>query len=106
MSIVDTLTAMSVAERNAEESRQAQAMAEAIHDAVNECGKQFSPPMMNAVAAALVMIEAGILATLEPSARKALRQAMERARPGALAAALTGKEQFKTVTVTVRSHDA
>lgn len=106
MSTVDTLMAMSVAERNAEESRQAQAMAEAIHSAVNECGKQFSPPMMNAVAGALVMVEASILATLDPPTRKALRQAMERARPRALAEALTGNDQFKTVAVTVRSHDA
>jgi uncharacterized protein YjeT (DUF2065 family) len=103
---IDDLTRMTVAERQAEGQRQAEVMADAIFAAINECGKQFSPPMMNAVAAALVMVEAGVLATLEPRARKALRQAMERARPGALAAALTGSEQFKTVTVTVRSHDA
>lgn len=103
---IDDLTRMTVAERQAEEQRQVQAMAQAIHDAINECGRQFSPPMMNAVAGALVTVEASILATLDPRSRKALRQAMERGRPRALAAAQANNKQFKTVAVTVRDHDA
>jgi len=103
---IDDLTRMTVAERQAEEQRQVQAMAQAIHDAINACGDQFSTPMMNAVAGALVTVEASILATLDPRTRKALRQAMERGRPRALKAALTNNKQFKTVAVTVRGHDA
>jgi hypothetical protein len=103
---IDDLTRMTVAERQAEEVRQVQAMAEAMHDAINACGKQFSLPMMNAVAGALVTVEASILATLDPRTRKALRQAMERGRPRALAAALTNNKRFKMATVTVRDHDA
>jgi hypothetical protein len=106
MMSIDDITRMTVAERQAEEQRQAQAMAEAIHDAINECGRQFSPPMMNAVAGALVAVEANILATLDPRSRKALRQAMERGRPSALAEALTRNKRFKTVAVAVRDHDA
>ena len=103
---IDDLTRMTVAERQAEGQRQAEVMADAIFAAINECGKTFSPPMMNAVASALVAVEASILATLDPRPRKALRQAMERGRPSALAEALTRNKQFKTVAVTVRDHDA
>lgn len=102
----DDLTRMTAAERHAEGQRQAEVMADAIFAAINECGKQFSPPMMNAVAGALVAVEANILATLDPRSRKALRQAMQRDRPIALAEALTKNKQFRTVAVTVRSHDA
>ena len=42
----------------------------------------------------------------DPRTRKAVRQAMQRDRPIALAEALTKNKQFRTVAVTVRSHDA
>jgi len=103
---IDDITRMTVAERHAEGQRQAEVMADAIFAAINECGKQFTAPTMNAVAGALVTVEANILATLDPRSRKALRQAMERARPRALAEALANNKQFKTVAVTVRDHDA
>lgn len=97
---------MTVAERKAEEQRQAQAFAEAMQIAIQQVIGDFDPPMINAVAGALVTVEAGLLAACDPTGRKALRKAMEASRPGALAEALTKARTYKTMTVTVMRHDA
>lgn len=97
---------MTVAERKAEEQRQAQALAEAIQTAIQQVASDFDPPMLNAVAGALVTVEAGVLAACDATGRKALRKAMEASRPGALAEALTKARTCRTVTMTVKRHDA
>jgi len=97
---------MTVAERKAEEQRQAQVLAEAIQTAIQQVASDFDPPMLNAVAGALVTVEAGVLAACDAAGRKALRKAMEASRPGALAEALTRTRTCRVATVTVRGHDA
>lgn len=72
---------MTVAERKAEEQRQAQALTEAIQTAIQQVASDFDTPMLNAVAGALVTVEAGVLAACDPAGRKALRKAMEASRP-------------------------
>lgn len=85
----------------AEESRQAKIIADAINEAIMATGQTFETPIMNAVAGALVANEAAILASIEdPKHRKALRKAMEDARPRAFAEAMTrnhGKAQVITL---------
>lgn len=74
----------------AEERGQAQILAEVIQGAIDEAGRTLlgSTPILNAVAGALVTVEAGMLASIEdPRHRKALRKAMERALPEAIATA-------------------
>jgi hypothetical protein len=89
----------------AEERAQAQRLADIIQKAIQDDGIAIAAegraPMLNAVAGALVNVEAAMLALLsDPRLRKALRQAMERARPRALAEAMTrdnGKAQVITI---------
>ncbi|MDX0885556.1 hypothetical protein GOD57_11575 [Sinorhizobium medicae] len=70
----------------AEEARQSQILAEAIDAAIQEAGKQFEAPILNAVCGALVTIQAAVLSSVsDPHNRKELRKAMERALPRALA---------------------
>lgn len=97
---------MTVAERKVEEQRQAQALAEAIQTAIQQVASGFDPPMLNAVAGALVTVEAGVLAACDATGRKLLRKAMEASRPGALAEALTQARTWRTVTAVVKRHDA
>lgn len=97
---------MTVTERKAEEQRQAQALAEAIQVAIQQVVSDFDPPMLNAIAGALVTVEAGVLAACDAAGRKALRKAMEAGRPGALAEALTRARICRVSTVTVKRHDA
>lgn len=101
------LRSMSVGERKAEEQRQAQVIAEAIQAAIQATSSAFDPPMLNAVAGAIVTVEAAMLASIaDTNGRKALRKAMEASRPGALADALFRSSAYRTATVTVRRHDA
>jgi len=98
---------MTVAERKTEERRQAQALAEAIQSAIQTTSSAFDPPMLNAVAGAIVTVEAAMLAAIPDTGnRKALRKAMEASRPGALADALTRGASYRAETVLVRRHDA
>lgn len=97
---------MTAADRKAEEQRQAQAIAEAIQTAIQQVASDFDPPMLNAVAGALVTVEAGVLAACDSAGRKALRKAMEASRPGALAEALTRTMTFRVATVEVLRNDA
>ncbi|MGR7993904.1 hypothetical protein [Xanthobacter sp. ZOL 2024] len=97
---------MTVAERKAEEQRQVQALAEAIQTAIQQVAAGFDPPMLNAIAGALVTVEARMLAACDAAGRKALRKAMEASRPGALAEALTRAKTCRVATVEVRRNDA
>lgn len=97
---------MTVTEREAEEQRQAQALAEAIQTAIQQVASDYDTPMLNAVAGALVTVEAGVLAACDPASRKALRKAMEASRPGALAEALTRSKTCRVATVEVRRNNA
>jgi hypothetical protein len=89
----------------AEERAQAQRLGDIIQKAIQDDGLAIAAegraPMLNAVAGALVNVEAAMLAAIpDPRNRKALRQAMERARPRALAEAMTrdnGKVQVITI---------
>jgi hypothetical protein len=78
----------------AEERAQAQRLADIIQKTIQEDGLAIAAegraPILNAVAGALVNVEAAMLASIaDPRHRKALRQAMERSRPRALAEAMT-----------------
>lgn len=85
----------------AEEQRQVQILTDAINTAIQETAKQFDAPMMNALAGALITNEAAMLASVDNSAaRKALRKAMDKMRPIALANAMArnhGKAQIITI---------
>lgn len=85
----------------AEEQRQAQIMSEAINKAIQDTAKQFDAPIMNALAGAIVTVEASMLASIgDHKARKALRKVMDATRPRALAEAMTrnnGKVQIVTL---------
>lgn len=79
----------------------------AIQAAIQATSSAFDPPMLNAVAGAIVTVEAAMLASIaDTNGRKALRKAMEASRPGALADALFRSSAYRTATVTVRRHDA
>ncbi|MDR7220324.1 hypothetical protein [Aminobacter aminovorans] len=73
-----------------EEARQSQELCDAIQSVINEHGLRLKSegrvPIMNAVASALVSVQGGMLAAIEdPRHRKALRNAMERNLPRAIA---------------------
>lgn len=99
------LQGASAAQRQEEEQRQVQAIAEAIQAAIDDASKKFDVPLLNAVAGAIVTVEAHMLAATAPAHRKMLRKSMEKARPGALATALSHNPKLAP-TVTVRRHDA
>lgn len=78
-----------------EEKRQARELTEMFQNAIDEHGRMMReagrPPIMNALAGALVTIQAGMLASIEdPRHRKALRKIMEKELPRALAEARIG----------------
>ena len=90
----------------AEEQRQASELAHIIQQAIETNGKALQAagrqPLINAVAGALVTVEAGMLASItDPRFRKSLRQAMERARPHALALAVEHGVQISPQVVVV-----
>lgn len=92
-----------------EQQRQVQIMAEAITEAIEKTGLQFQTPMLNAVAGALVSVEASVLASLpDRKTRKALQDTMNRARPKAREAALASsgyKPKVRVVTFNRKSGD-
>ena len=65
-----------------ETERQTAELADAIQRTINEHGEVLRAagriPLMNSLAGALVYVEAGMLAAIEPRARKALRKSMQR----------------------------
>jgi hypothetical protein len=76
-----------------EQRAQAERLAATIRDAIEQDGKALVAegrvPMLNAIASALVAVEASMLAVVaDRRHRKALRESMERERPRALAKAL------------------
>lgn len=72
----------------AEHLRQTEIFAKAIDDAIQAAGSQFAVPLINSVAAAIVMTEASVLASIpDAKARKGLRNLMENTRPRAYAKA-------------------
>lgn len=96
------MNADEIAYLKAEEKRQAQIFAEAMQAAITAAGKTLEMPMMNALAGALVTVEAGMLASVaDHRARKALKEAMKRARPRARAEAETRKQSISTVEITL-----
>lgn len=87
-----------------EEARQSQGLCDAIQSVINEHGQRLKNegrvPIMNAVASALVSVQGGMLAGIEdPRHRKALRNAMERELPRAIAQMLgrAGKAEIVVV---------
>lgn len=88
----------------AEEMRQAQVLSEVIQQAIQDASGCFRTPILNAVAGALVTVEAHILASIaDPAQRKALKRAMVQSRPAALASALRAADPLlKVETVCVR----
>lgn len=82
------LRAMSPAEIFAEEQRQAGDLADLIHQAIEDHGSTTDVAMLNSVFAALVQVEAVLLATLDRDTRRRVRKMAEAARPKVLAAAL------------------
>lgn len=90
-----------------EEIRQATILAAAIQKQIEEIGKQFETPILNAVAGALVGVEAGILATIaDAKHRKALRRSMDLARPRALAEALSRDPKKCAVVIVPEIYNA
>jgi len=73
-----------------EQERQARILAQAIQDTIERVGKTLGTvPMLNAVAGALITVEAAMLASCPTThQRKALKKEMDAARPRALAMAL------------------
>jgi hypothetical protein len=99
------IQALSVAERMAEEARQATELVDLINDEITRHGEATELPMLNAVFAALMTVEAAMLAMLEPAARRAMIKAADRARPAYLANALTGAPRH-VLTIKARRTDA
>lgn len=69
-----------------EHMRQTAAYSVAIDEAIQQTGKEFECPLINSVAAAIVIAEAQLLASVgNPDARQALHDAMNNLRPEAYA---------------------
>ncbi|WP_418459789.1 hypothetical protein ACNT8L_04640 [Brucella intermedia] len=68
-----------------EYSRQVGAYSAAIDQAFNEAGKLFECPLVNALAAAIVIAEARLLASVPAEHREALLTSMNNFRPEAYA---------------------
>lgn len=80
----------------AEQDRQSQILVDAIYDAIRGCA--FETPMVNAIAGALVTIEAAVLASVhDPALRRALKKEMDRHRPAALARAVASRDRMMSV---------
>lgn len=92
---------MNKATLKAEEQRQAKIITEAIDKVILETGNQFEMPMLNAIAGALVSVEAKVLNTVKDRrSRLALKKAMEAARPKAMRAK-QAYEHMRAETVTI-----
>ncbi|MCZ7893345.1 hypothetical protein O9X99_16865 [Agrobacterium salinitolerans] len=79
-----------VAKAKAEEARQSQILADAIHKAIIETGKQFEVPILNAVGGALATNIAEVLAAISDRRhRKMFRDQLDRAVSIALAQSAT-----------------
>ncbi|RAI34771.1 hypothetical protein [Rhodoplanes serenus] len=87
-----------------EEQRQSTIFAEAMQRAIDKVGAELDSPMLNAVAGAIVGVEAAMLAAVaDPRMRKALRRAMDQSRPRALAEALAkGSPTYRAVPVVMK----
>lgn len=89
----------------AEEQRQSELFSVAMQKAIDALAAELiaagKPPIMNALAGALVSVEAGFLCGLsDPRSLKAVRAAMDKARPRALALARErGVSRAQTVIV-------
>ena len=99
------IQALSVSERLAEEMRQTQELASMMEALIREHGQATDLPILNAVFAALLTVEAHMLATLEPAQRRAMIKVADKARPAYLANALTGNPG-RALAVKVRRSDA
>lgn len=86
--------------------RQSTILAQAIQNTIEQIGAtltaQGGQPTMNAVAGALVSVEATMLAAIPSPARKALRKAMDKMQPQALAAAISKGDPGARVEVVQR----
>lgn len=82
------IAALGAAERHDEEQRQAKDLTDLINDAIADHGEATELPMLNAVFASLMAVEAGLLAMLAPDTRRAVIASQKRSRPVYLAAAL------------------
>lgn len=94
-----------------EEARQSQIFADAMQKAINAAAADLisagKPPIMNALAGAFVTVEAGFLAGLaDPRNFKAVRAAMDKARPRALAIARERNGGRATAVIVGRRTDA
>ena len=79
-----------IAKAKAEEARQSQILADAIHKAIIETGEQFEVPILNAVGGALATNMAQVLASISDRRhRKMFRDQLDRAVSLALAQAAT-----------------
>lgn len=87
-----------------EEARQAQILADAIDKTIRETAEQFETPMMNAVAGALVTVQGHMLASVPTEHRKAMRKAMEKRLPAAIAQAKPKSIACKTITLSDKPH--
>lgn len=82
------LATMSPAEVFAEEKKQTGELADLIYEAIEAHGLTKEVAMLSSVFAALVEVEAVLLATLDRDTRRRVRKSAEAARPKVLAAAL------------------
>ncbi|MFC5423218.1 hypothetical protein ACFPOB_27105 [Bosea eneae] len=94
-----------------EEARQSRVFAEAMQKAIDAAAADLiaagKPPIMNALAGAFVSVEAGFLAGLaDPRSVKAVRAAMDKARPRALALAREQNVSRATAVIVGRRSDA
>lgn len=93
-----------------EEQRQAQELADMLQSAIHEHGRMMleagRPPILNAVAGAIVTVQAAMLAAIEdPRLRKAMRKKMDNTLPRALTEARTRTRSYaQTVVVGGRKH--
>src|SRR5207244_964082 len=79
-----------IAKAKAEEARQSQILADAIHKAIIQTGEQFEVPILNAVGGALATNIAEVLASIpDRRHRKMLRDHLDRAVSHALAQTAT-----------------
>jgi hypothetical protein len=94
-----------------EEQRQSRLFAEAMQKAIDAEAASLiaagQPPIMNALAGAFVSVEAGFLAGLsDPRSVKAVRAAMDKARPRALALAREQNVSRATAVIVGRRSNA
>lgn len=88
----------------AEEQRQCQIMTDAIQKTIMEVGKQFECPMMNALAGALIGVEAAMVNSIPAGQpRQALIKTMKKER---IRAYKTVKPTSMAQVVVMGGHDA